>query len=1114
MRSRLPKLVIASVALGLLASAGVAETVNVCFQQGDSVVLAPRTVPPGATPLETAITQLVAGPTAEETQQGFLSNIPPGVKVVALETSGGTVTVDLSTEVLVGFSEAALADIFRQFKTTLGDFPGITSIRLTCQGALLASYLPPAPVIGVPAAPPPLRTGFGLLTGLSGRNITIGPSHGRFWNGSGWYWQRSDPCGFGEAVLEDTNSVRLLQFLYQYLTQDGATVHVPRELNESNCCHGLTGLAWWKMCAQSWLHGAGLPCSVWASYSGNCGADDAVNRNSDDIRARPLFADYRGSDIYIAHHTNAGGSGTANGTETFRDTAMEHPTHEANSYTLAVNVQNSVISAIREMYDAGWSDRGVKDSAGGFGEIRIPDRPAILIELAFHDNCSRDAVYLTDNFFRSVTQWAIYRGVCQYFGATPTWDRYSDELVGNTIPAVMTAGQSYPVSVTFRNRGVVWTTARSFRLGAVGDSDPFTAFNRVDIAGEVRPGNTYTFNFTMTAPSSSGTYVTDWRMVRDGVAWFGATLTKSVTVSGGGPQPPTITQHPSNQTIAPYGTATFTVQAVGDAPLSYQWQKDGSNLSNGGKVSGATASTLQIINADGSDQGSYRCVVSNPYGSATSNAASLALAPTVFMVESRSGGQNYAKYAETGTWADTTGKSSAAGVTGGIGARYGSTYRSVAGEKHANFNADLVLAGPYQVYATWAANSNRRSPILHRITHAGGTTDVNVDQAATANAWVSLGTFNFNAGTNVGKVDVSNVNIDASGSMYADAVKWEYRGSPQPPTITQHPASQNPCAGGTATFTVAASGTGTLTYQWQKDGANLSDGANVSGALTATLAITNVAAGDAANYRCAVSNAGGSTNSNQAALTVRAATTITGHPAARNVCSGAAVAFTVTATGSGTVSYQWQKNGANLSDGGNISGATTATLSINPADVGDAANYRCVVTAGCGSATSDEAALVVRAATAITQQPESQSVHVAATAVFTVAATGDGAVAYQWQKDEADIDGATSATLQIPGVRRADAGSYRCVVTGGCGTLVSNAAVLTVLGAPTDFDEDGDTDLADFAAFQDCFNGPNRPPSLPGCEAADFDADNDVDLSDFAVFQLCANGPNNPSACQ
>ena len=96
-----------------------------------------------------------------------------------------------------------------------------------------------------------------------------------------------------------------------------------------------------------------------------------------------------------------------------------------------------------------------------------------------------------DNFFRSVSQWGLYRGICDYFGTAPTWDKYSGEYVSDTIPTTMEFGKTYTVSVTFRNRGVLWREANSFRLGAVDDSDPFTSTTRHTISGEVRAGPTH-----------------------------------------------------------------------------------------------------------------------------------------------------------------------------------------------------------------------------------------------------------------------------------------------------------------------------------------------------------------------------------------------------------------------------------------------------------------------------------------------------------------------------------------------------------------------------------------------------------------------------------------------
>jgi len=75
-------------------------------------------------------------------------------------------------------------------------------------------------------------------------------------------------------------------------------------------------------------------------------------------------------------------------------------------------------------------------------------------------------------------------------------------------------------------------------------------------------------------------------------------------------------------------------------------------------------------------------------------------------------------------------------------------------------------------------------------------------------------------------------------------------------------------------------------------------------------------------------------------------------------------------------------------------------------------------------------------------------------------------------------------------------------------------AAVNAVGCPlADLDADGDVDLADFMAFKDCFNGPNRAPAQAGCGAADADGDTDVDVADFLKFQNCFNGPDRPPKC-
>lgn len=83
------------------------------------------------------------------------------------------------------------------------------------------------------------------------------------------------------------------------------------------------------------------------------------------------------------------------------------------------------------------------------------------------------------------------------------------------------------------------------------------------------------------------------------------------------------------------------------------------------------------------------------------------------------------------------------------------------------------------------------------------------------------------------------------------------------PVITSQPADQTVAAGATAMFSIGASGAGTLTYQWQRDGLDIS-GANSDSYATPT--VTD--ADNGALYRCVVSNAFGSTTSATATLTV------------------------------------------------------------------------------------------------------------------------------------------------------------------------------------------------------------------------------------------------------
>lgn len=186
-----------------------------------------------------------------------------------------------------------------------------------------------------------------------------------------------------------------------------------------------------------------------------------------------------------------------------------------------------------------------------------------------------------------------------------------------------------------------------------------------------------------------------------------------------------------------------------------------------------------------------------------------------------------------------------------------------------------------------------------------------------------------------------------------DMGAYESNGVP-PLTITLQPVGQMLCEDGTAVFTVAATGVGTLTYKWQKDGVDLADGGQFSGVVSDTLTVTLAIPADNGDYSCIVTDANGSTFSGEAALVVKPETVITGQPAD---ATGTPATFTVAATGDGTLTYQWKKNGVNLADGIHYAGTTTTALTVANCACDNIDAYCCVVTGGCTMAESEAATL-------------------------------------------------------------------------------------------------------------------------------------------------------------
>ena len=148
------------------------------------------------------------------------------------------------------------------------------------------------------------------------------------------------------------------------------------------------------------------------------------------------------------------------------------------------------------------------------------------------------------------------------------------------------------------------------------------------------------------------------------------------------------------------------------------------------------------------------------------------------------------------------------------------------------------------------------------------------------------------------------------------------------------------------------------------------------------------------------------------------------------------------------MSYQWQKNGTNLVDGGNISGATTNTLTITGISDSDAASYSVIVSNSYGSVTSSNATLTVNDLPFIATQPLSQTVGVGSNVTFTAAVYGAPPFVFQWYFNNSPIGSPTTGTnvssYTLTNVATNQSGNYSVLVINGYGSVMSSNAVLTV----------------------------------------------------------------------
>lgn len=263
------------------------------------------------------------------------------------------------------------------------------------------------------------------------------------------------------------------------------------------------------------------------------------------------------------------------------------------------------------------------------------------------------------------------------------------------------------------------------------------------------------------------------------------------------------------------------------------------------------------------------------------------------------------------------------------------------------------------------------------------------------------------------------------------------------PLFVAQPKSLHRGYGTRAVFGGGVSSLTPLTYQWLKNGALL------SGETNTTLVLTNLNDTHAGTYALIASNANGSLTSAPAILTVAAPPgsvppQVIAPPVSQTVNAGSNVTFTVSASGTTPLNYQWRFHGTNLP------GATATNLSFTNVQPFRAGPYDVVIGNVAGWATSAVATLTVQTfAPYLTLSPSNLTLAQNQNAQFTAAAGGSPPLAFQWFFNGTNaLPGATAPSLLLTNVQPAQTGNYALRVTNLYGAITSTPALLQLSGMP------------------------------------------------------------------
>ena len=513
---------------------------------------------------------------------------------------------------------------------------------------------------------------------------------------------------------------------------------------------------------------------------------------------------------------------------------------------------------------------------------------------------------------------------------------------------------------------------------------------------------------------------------------------------------PTISAQPQSLSIVEGQSTNFSVTATSPAPLTYQWSR------NGEPISGADAATyVAAAIGRGWDGSQFQVIVSNAAGSVTSDFATLYIYDRLpqsiigfgslpghtfgdapFVITGVSGGPSnnpivYVSANEAvATVSGATVTIRGAGTTTITAMQAGDALYAPA-----SVVAQTLVVARAAQSITFPPPSNR--PFGTSTFSIGASASSGLPLAFTVQSGPGVVTGTQLSVSDIGPIVITAVQPGNANYLAATPVEQTLLVTQSEPIIATQPAGRELAIGLSGTIQVTVANPVGVTYAWFRDGVA------IPGATNPELLVTAPTAGVASYYVVVVNRFGSTTSMPAVVRGIYVPVTIIEQPESASVDSGAAATFGVAVLGSQPISFQWQRDGVDIS-GANSSAFTTPTLSFT--DHGS--RYQVVVSNALGSVVSNPATLSVQAAPQISAPPQDGSANAGDPAIFAVQADGTPPLQYQWMRNGTLISGANSATVSLPTTVADDGALITVLVSNAYGSSLSAPATLHVTILP------------------------------------------------------------------